>query len=268
VSHSTCGLLSDALNQGGADVEQEHIRIVEGDPRIARSLVELARRFGDATLVPTAAAARQTVVKEHWGALVINQALLDGAGIDVLVSAREVHPRTPAVLLAANPSPQLVRAASELHAECVPGPPDLRRLARFLERALSRALDPSPPTLATLSHPASDAVREWARLYDLWASEADVFLKGVQGMTLEETARSRRKSPLTIKDQQRAVYQKTGDRSFKEAIARLRGEAGLGPLSGGAKNTAAPLLNAGPSSGERIARREGVRVRKNRTSRG
>jgi DNA-binding NarL/FixJ family response regulator len=193
------------------------ILVVEDEPLVSRCVVLLANQFGRAQLVCTAAAACNALsAMEDWSAFVIDVGLPDGSGMDVLAQARQVHPRTPALVLTGLLSPEVANAAFDLGAACVAKPVSTGRLSHFLQEALSGTRMPDI---------LYDAARAWAALYGLSFGETDVLLKAANGALRDEIAECRGSSSLTVKGQERRVHEKTGDASFHGAVSRLLLEA-------------------------------------------
>jgi DNA-binding NarL/FixJ family response regulator len=201
-----------------------HILVVEDQPLASVGILRLANRVGRAFLAPTVAAAKRALaVIENWGAFVIDVGLPDGSGMDVLAHAREVYPKTPAIVVTGLISPEVVNAAFDLRAGCLAKPLDGARLVRFFEEAASRAPRASDPVL--------EAVRTWASRWGLSLGEADVLFKAANGESREAIAESRGSSPSSVKDQERRVCDKTCDVSFQDAVSRLLRETARGGRS-------------------------------------
>jgi DNA-binding NarL/FixJ family response regulator len=198
-----------------------HILVVEDEPLASVGIVRLANRAGRAFLAPTVAAAKRALaVIEHWGAFVIDLGLPDGSGMEVLAFAREVHLRTPALIVTGNISPEVVNAAFDLRAGCLAKPLESARLTRFFQEAAARP--------AGSFDRVQETVRIWAAASALSLGEADVLFKAANGASREEIAESRGASPLTVIDQERRIQEKLGDASFQDVVVRLLREAARG----------------------------------------
>ena len=194
------------------------ILVVEDEPLVSRGILLLANRFGQAYLAQTVADAMRALADtESWGAFVVDVALPDGSGIDVLSRARRVHAQTHALVLTGHLSSDVANAAFDLRASCIAKPIDSARIALFLQEALSSNVESSDLMTGT--------TRNWAARYTLSAGEAEVLVKAATGASRDEIAESRGSSPLTVKDQERSVREKTGDASFRDATSRFLRDA-------------------------------------------
>jgi DNA-binding NarL/FixJ family response regulator len=193
------------------------VLVVEDDLHVARSVVRIAAQVGEAVIASSVAAAEAALARHReWGAFVVDVELPDGDGLLWLARARRKHPLTPAAVFSGRFARGHVNAATDLNAEYIEKASSYERIDRFLRGAASRR------------DAIAEAVAMWAGRHGIARREADTFCMSARGQSVEEIAEARKRSPLTVRDQTRAVREKTGDLYFKDAVMRLLREAALG----------------------------------------
>jgi CheY-like chemotaxis protein len=110
------------------------ILIVEDDELVAKLLRRLAAPYGEPVTAASLAEARRALGKPaaSWMALVIDEGLPDGSGLDALEFARRRGIKAPAVLYTGQLSPPLVIRASKLDARYLCKEGGREELQRFL----------------------------------------------------------------------------------------------------------------------------------------
>jgi DNA-binding response OmpR family regulator len=146
--------------------------IVEADATYGHLLAHLAARsIGEPTLVGTACAAvKQVANRTPWTALILEERLPDGSGLEVLSSLRATGSNVPALILAGLADPQGVNRAFELDSHYLVKPVAMPLIEQFLVRveriATSDSLAVSTPGQslpADLCELATDVLRAAAR---------------------------------------------------------------------------------------------------------
>jgi DNA-binding NarL/FixJ family response regulator len=151
--------------------------------------------------------------------LVLELALPDGSGHDVLEPARRGGGRTPALVVAEGIDDGAINRAFDLAARVVCKPISAARIEAFVQevsgserRASARAL-------------RNHVVIRWKERYDLTPSEVALLHDAVEGSTRDELAQSWRISLHTVKKHVQNMIQKTGDPSLLAAVQRALREA-------------------------------------------
>jgi DNA-binding NarL/FixJ family response regulator len=112
--------------------------VVEDDCTVGRVLARMVRPYGEAAVAGNVCAARHLLrASVAWAAFVIDIGLPDGSGLDVLVDARAIFPRAPAMVLAGRGEGREIDTARRLHADYAVKPVEEGRLRRFLLAATS-----------------------------------------------------------------------------------------------------------------------------------
>jgi CheY-like chemotaxis protein len=154
-SNADAGLQSDilqpeqehppALNLGAGtgDLSSRHrkssgpfgILIVEDNPAYARALARLAADYGEVTIAGTVGEAHSAIAraKEGWKAFILDAALPDGSGIELLARAREHSPSTRAMLITGYLDSKKANAAYKLGAQFLAKPFGTADVLRFLD---------------------------------------------------------------------------------------------------------------------------------------
>ncbi|HEY3821913.1 MAG TPA: response regulator [Polyangiaceae bacterium] len=129
--------------------------LVEDDVVLRRQLARIIRPFGDLALAASAAEARGVLAGKHaWDGFVIDFALPDGSGLDLLAEARIHSPDTPAVVLSESTDAGAINGAFDLGAAFLVKPFTEPRIRRFLEAAASGEGAPLGPTETARGLPA------------------------------------------------------------------------------------------------------------------
>jgi DNA-binding NarL/FixJ family response regulator len=191
------------------------ILIVEDDELVAKLLRRLAAPYGEPVTAASLAEARRALGKPaaSWMALVIDEGLSDGSGLDALEFARRRGIKAPAVLYTGQLSPPLVIRASKLDARYLCKEGGREELQRFLSNAeLQAKAGPDP---------VENKLQEWRRDYGVTKAEKDILLRSAEGQTRLQIAAGRGREACTVKDQERSAAARTGDDCFGDAVKRL-----------------------------------------------
>jgi len=110
--------------------------VVEDDCKLGRVLARMVRPYGEAAVAGNVCAARHLLrAPVAWAAFFIDIGLPDGSGLDVLLDARAMFPRAPAMVLAGRSEGTEIDTAHHLRADYVVKPVVEARLQRFLRTA-------------------------------------------------------------------------------------------------------------------------------------
>lgn len=126
---------------------------VDDDPTSQRVYRRLLRKYGDVVVVDGLAAAKSELKEDGcFAAFLIDLRLRDGSGLELLAHARQVHPRTPALLLTGHVEGWVVNEAFDLGADTLAKPFEAARLYQWVERVLGLTSTPAgQPRPAALS---------------------------------------------------------------------------------------------------------------------
>lgn len=110
------------------------VLVVEDEPSIAHNLAGIvAECRGAATVAATACAARERLAKFiGWTALILDEGLPDGSGIQLLREVRALRRSTPALLLTGRCEPELANQAFEAGAQFLRKPATKEQIEQFL----------------------------------------------------------------------------------------------------------------------------------------
>ena len=115
------------------------VLVIEDDPNVASSVAMLAKSRGmTATTAPSVAKARSLIGSE-WRAMIVDERLPDGSGLDVLEAARGTF-AGPALVLTGDESSRVANRAFDLRAKYLVKPATPARIATFLNDAMNDAL--------------------------------------------------------------------------------------------------------------------------------
>lgn len=164
-------------------------------PRFER--IELAYGYRDAL--------DRSRVLPDWTAVLADQHLGDGLGVDVILALRRAQPHLPAALLTGELSPELANLCASERITYVLKPAN----AAVLDR-LFRPIEPSPPVL-------SPDVEALAREIGASPREAQVLqLTAIQRLSYRGTAAALSISEHTVKSHVRALLGRSGAASIAE----------------------------------------------------
>ena len=193
-----------------------HILVVQDDRTLATALTACRRPGAEVVAAPTARQGRALVATAAFTVLLVDLALPDGSGLDVLVAARA--PETPSrraaacVLANSDPTPALSRA-NELGAVVLPATAGIARIEAFLSSAA--------PWTAKVERTA----RRHAVAVGATEAEADVLRQLLLGACASSIARARGVSVRTVRHQVSALLHRSGElntgcRSHRDAPFR------------------------------------------------
>jgi DNA-binding NarL/FixJ family response regulator len=113
----------------------------------------------------------------------------------------------PLLVLAGGLDADVLHAAFDLNAQCIPKPVTAERIDQFIRQAKS----PEPRIRV--------AVLLWGKRYGLSDAEADVLYRTAVGEGREAIARARGSSVLTVQRHASNLLRRTGDESLQTAVA-------------------------------------------------
>ncbi len=174
-----------------------------------RSLREILKPLGSVVAVGTAKDARRLVDRNVWAAIIVDIALPDGSGLDVIAEARDRGYSRAALVLASKPVRADINRAFELRAHFIIKPPRVRAIRAFM----AASLDETPSRVLDLA--------TWAARYDLSHAEVALLTTASRGFGRAEIAVRRSLSPGTVRVHIRNILAKTGDTSLLGAVTRL-----------------------------------------------
>ena len=190
------------------DVAANRFLVVEDDRLLGRALARMMRPYGEAAVAGTVCGARRLLAAPvAWTGFVVDIALPDGSGFEVLGDARTAFPHAPAVVLTGRVDRDAANAAYDLGATYMVKPVALDRLRRFLQEAtlldsgpggarrrpLPRPPLPPPPASEERVSPWGEAARlpdllekRIAELRELLARRPDARTRYAIGATVAE----------------------------------------------------------------------------------
>ncbi len=183
--------------------------VVDDHAPFRNALARSLRPFGEVVHAGSVAEAKDTLSRSHWSALFIDVTLPDGSGLDLREYAREKGCSAPALVLTASHDPATINRAFDLEARFLVKPGEWAHIDAFVRRALAAA------------ERVEDVVAEWARKYDLSATEAAILVETAKGTSREQVASDRDIALATFKRHVVNLLAKTGDASLMRAAARL-----------------------------------------------
>jgi CheY-like chemotaxis protein len=131
------GLASVSIARRNGGTAASRILIVDDNPTFGRILGRIAQAYGEVVLAETARQAEAAIAGsgKSWKAFILDVALADGSGLDVLARARERFPSTRALLITGYLDPRKTNAAFRLQADFLAKPFRRADLQRFLQSA-------------------------------------------------------------------------------------------------------------------------------------
>jgi len=185
--------------------------VVEDDAFAARMFVALIRAHAFARSVPTVKQALVAIEQRPWTGLVLDVALPDGSGLDLLERLRADGRSLPVLVVTGSHDVSVANRAHRLGASCVFKPDVVADLHMFAERAITATSDVHSRTLA--------AVRSLRARLELSGRELDVVELLALGVPRERLADELDVSENTVKSVVRRVLAKFQETSV-EGVAR------------------------------------------------
>jgi DNA-binding NarL/FixJ family response regulator len=192
--------------------------VVDDDVSVTRGLVRFLKPFGTTFAVHTVAAGLEATM--HAGvyrAAIIDLALGDGSGFQVLESIRSHDARLPVLILTGTSDTSTINRAFDLGAAYALKPAEPDRMRGFVLRALTNGPDGAMRLASVLD--------EWCRRYHLTPSERGVLLGSAEGCTSRALAVERGVTAATLRKHSENLRLKTADASLLMAAQRLLREA-------------------------------------------
>jgi DNA-binding NarL/FixJ family response regulator len=177
------------------------VLIVEDDALIGRGLARLLRAQAASTVVDTVSAATHALETAPWTALVVDLALPDGSGFDVLERARARGIDAPALVVTGNVEPHVINRAASLGARFVCKPCGKDELSPFLAEVRAREATAGRARIPTVS---AHVAARWG----FSQREREIFEFALAGRTRDEYLSSTRMSENTYKTHVKALLRK------------------------------------------------------------
>jgi len=196
---------------------EPRILIVEDNAAMARSLARIGKLFGSVTVEGTVSGALDQLARRMlWSAFVVDFALPDGSGLDVVSRIRAVDSNVPALILTGHGSHEIVTATLDLRAQYLAKPATRTQLLQFLTSATEL---PLPPVLSQRRRwicpqgPAgliAERVEKLAQSCKLTPLEVDLVDACVHGFSRKEYVEAHAISVNTYKTRVRRALRKLG----------------------------------------------------------
>jgi DNA-binding NarL/FixJ family response regulator len=187
--------------------------VAEDDELVGRVLVRALEEHGRTQLVTTLEAAREALRTQSFTAVVVDVALPDGCGLDLITEARSQDPACSALVVSGGVDERRLAEAHHLDAHYLLKPIDTKQLDLFAVRMVARRRQREEKIAAV--------VGRWTVEYDLTAAETGVLELAAHGAARARLAELRGVAPSTVKKQVQVVLTKTGDTSLEAAVSRL-----------------------------------------------
>lgn len=189
------------------------VLIVEPDDAAAKVIARECSRVRRVTVLTTVAEATRALEAGALSALITEQRLPDGAGLEVVRRCRAAWPFLPVLVLTSETAPHVINRAHVLRAEFVAKPARRRNLRIFLRRAVAfeRVSD------GRVSSVIADAVER----HRLSPRESDILAAAVHGVPRKTIADQIGTTENTIKTCVRSVLRKCERASVDELVRSL-----------------------------------------------
>jgi len=191
--------------------------VVEDEAYVRRVLIRGLTSYGRVEGVGTCTAARSALLTHPFDGVVIDVALPDGSGLDLIDLARERCPGVCVLVVTGSVEHAVVSRVHELGARYLLKPVDAKALAIHAEETRNR-------------HTARDrrtrvVIDRWAQDYDLSVTEVELLVLAVAGVPREDYATLRNVRPDTIRKQIQTLLRKTTHDTFELAVNAVLREA-------------------------------------------
>lgn len=191
--------------------------VVEEEAALRGLLVRGLAEHGSVDSAGTRAAARLAFRGRKYDAMIVDDHLPDGSGLDLLEVARERCPGLYVLVLTASTSRAVIDRTLEAGASLLLKPCHEKHLAIVARAAWARRSAGERRTRATLER--------WASDHGLSATEVELLALGAEGVSRHEFSERRRVRPDTVRKQIQMMLQKTGNDTFESAVNCLLREA-------------------------------------------
>jgi DNA-binding NarL/FixJ family response regulator len=187
--------------------------IAEDDELVGRMLVRALAEHGRTELVTTAREARTALASQSFTAVVVDVALPDGSGLDLISDARSHDPCVSALVVSGGVDERRLAEAHHLGAPYLLKPIDARQLGLFAMRMQAKTRRRQEKIAAL--------VERWKVQYDFTPAEAAIVELAAHGAPRARLADLRNVAASTVKKQVQVILTKTGDSTLEAAVSRL-----------------------------------------------
>jgi len=187
--------------------------ILEDDPAVSRAIARLLAAYGNTRIARTCADGIAAVDAKRPVALIVDEHLPDGSGLEVLQRVMSAANPPSALVLTGSDDADVANRAFLLGARYARKPVRADVLSAFASDALEKQKAPRARRQAVLG--------EWQRLYNLTRSEAALLELAVEGATRADLGKATQTSLRTIDTHIANLLRKTGDASLSSAVARV-----------------------------------------------
>jgi two-component system chemotaxis response regulator CheY len=191
--------------------------VVEDDASVRRLLTRGLAEHGEVDAVATLAAGRLAFGGRTYDAMILDVALPDGSGLDLIEAARARCPGIYVLVVTGRSDHAVIDRALEIGGGFLLKPFEPKHFAIVAEAARARRMAAERRTKATLER--------WAADHGLSSTEVELLALGAEGVPRREFAERRRVRPDTIRKQIQTILQKTGDETFDAAVRNVLREA-------------------------------------------
>lgn len=160
------------MDDVGSERSRMRILLLEDDP-FMRGALERALAAHDVDVVERAAASKEHIAQNEYAAWLLDIAVPDGSGLDVLEWARAEGHRTPALVMTGHADHHEINRAQQLGAEFLYKPYSRANLQAFLDRVA----DERAPSRVVVQ-----AAIAFARQHALTPRETDVLTAVARGV--------------------------------------------------------------------------------------
>jgi DNA-binding NarL/FixJ family response regulator len=191
------------------------ILVVEDDVPFARCLRRELRRLRVTPRLCTSVQAGRRALRDAWpDGAIVDVALPDGSGLDLLERARDGGWSGVALVQSGLSSPDVANRAHALEAAVVYKPFDLWHIRLFIERCLRHRLSRDVSVGRALN-----LLSKRAQLTQVEQAVAEGILRG---MRHTDIAAMRGVSAHTVKEQVRGILRKTGAKTARDLVRQLQ----------------------------------------------
>ena len=173
--------------------------------------------YGAVETVGTCVAARRALRARMFHGIVIDVAMPDGNGLDLIPIARRRLPATCILVLTGTTDHEVIRRVHAEGGRFLLKPADPAAIGVLAQEARSR-LDAGGRRINMI-------LARWAADYELTDKEIELLKFGADGLSRADMANKRVVQPNTVKKQIQLLLQKTGDETFEVAVRSLLREA-------------------------------------------
>lgn len=191
--------------------------IVEDVAVLRRALVRRMSSYGRADGVGSYKEAQKALRKWRYDSMILDVALPDGIGLDLVPYARSLWPAIWVLVLTGSHDHSVITRIHELGVRYL--------LKPFHPAQLKVHADETETRRAASDRRMNIVLDRWTRGHDLTSSEAELLALGAHGVPRDQFSIIRGVQPDTIRKQIQSLLQKTGDTTFEAAVNTLLREA-------------------------------------------